>query len=270
MKFCYDHDLHIHSTLSVCGNDPEQTPERILAYAKKNRLHTVCLTDHFWDEALPISSDFYRVQNLAHIKSALPLPTSRDVRFLFGCETEMDAHGVIGIAPEHYDLFDFIIVPTTHMHMGELVIPAASYRTTDERARVWISRIDTLLSSDLPLSRVGLAHLTTPLLLRGDPDGWLAILRALDEGEMRRVFKRAAALGVGIELNMDLCRLTDKTAPTVLRPYRIAHECGCKFYIGLDVHKAHEWPGAPQMAENMLSRLELDEADKHPLAKDWR
>ena len=35
MKFCYDHDLHIHSTLSVCGNDPKQTPERILAYAKE-------------------------------------------------------------------------------------------------------------------------------------------------------------------------------------------------------------------------------------------
>ena len=45
MKFCYDHDLHIHSTLSVCGNDPE-----------------------------------------------------------------------------HYNLFDFIIVPTAHMHMGELVV----------------------------------------------------------------------------------------------------------------------------------------------------
>ena len=270
MKFCYDHDLHIHSTLSVCGNDPEQTPERILAYAKENRLHTVCLTDHFWDEALPINSGFYRAQSLAHIKSALPLPTSRDVRFLFGCETEMDAHGVIGIAPEHYGLFDFIIVPTTHMHMGELVVAEADYRTAGARAEVWIRRIDTLLSSDLPLSRVGLAHLTTSLLLRGDRDGWLAILDALDEGEMRRVFKRAAALGVGIELNMDLYQLTDKTAPTVLRPYRIAHECGCKFYIGLDVHKAHEWPEAPQMAANMLDRLELSEDDKHPLAKDWR
>lgn len=270
MKFRYDHDLHIHSTLSICGNDPEQTPERIMAYAKENGLHTICLTDHLWDDVFPMNSSFYRTQNLYHITKLLPFPQEDDVRFLFGCETELDAHGVIGIAPENYDLFDFIIVPTTHMHMGDLVIAPENYRTTEQRAEAWFSRIDTVLSSDLPFDRVGLAHLTTPLLLRGDRDGWLAILEALDEGEMRRVFRRAAALGVGIELNMDQSQLTDETEKTVLRPYRIAHECGCKFYIGLDVHLAREWPEAPQMAANMLDRLELSEDDKHPLAKDWR
>ena len=48
MKFSYDHDLHIHSKISSCSSDPEQTNEAILAYAKKNGLTTICLTDHYW------------------------------------------------------------------------------------------------------------------------------------------------------------------------------------------------------------------------------
>ena len=158
LKFSYDHDLHIHSTLSICGNDPEETPERILAYAKERGLHTVCLTDHFWDEALPMNSGFYRVQNLAHIQKALPLPTAEGVRFLFGCETELDSRGVIGVAPEHYDLFDFIIVPTTHLHMRNLAARDPEDNTEVRRAEMWVERFQAVLDSGLPLKKVGIPH----------------------------------------------------------------------------------------------------------------
>lgn len=47
MRYVYDHDLHIHSRVSLCSNDPEQTNERILQYAKDNHLNTIFLTDHF-------------------------------------------------------------------------------------------------------------------------------------------------------------------------------------------------------------------------------
>ena len=38
MRFTVDHDYHIHSTLSSCSNDPAQSTERILQYAKDNGL----------------------------------------------------------------------------------------------------------------------------------------------------------------------------------------------------------------------------------------
>ena len=41
MKFKIDHDLHIHSNISKCSGDLNQTPERILTYAKENGFHTV-------------------------------------------------------------------------------------------------------------------------------------------------------------------------------------------------------------------------------------
>ena len=90
MKYIIDNDLHIHSKISSCSNDPDQTKERILRYAEENGLRTICLTDHFWDEAVDGASDWYQPQNYKHISTSIPLPQVENVRFLFGCETELN------------------------------------------------------------------------------------------------------------------------------------------------------------------------------------
>ena len=36
MRYIADHDFHIHSTVSLCCHDENQTPETILEYAKEN------------------------------------------------------------------------------------------------------------------------------------------------------------------------------------------------------------------------------------------
>lgn len=90
MKYIFDNDLHIHSKLSLCSNDPEQTPERILQYAKENNLKNICIADHFWDETVPGASGWYEPQNYAHISQSKPLPQADGINFMFGCETELD------------------------------------------------------------------------------------------------------------------------------------------------------------------------------------
>ena len=111
MKYKVDHDLHIHTYLSECSQDPEQTPEYILEYAKKNGLHTVAVTDHYWDSAVPTPSNWYRPQNFDNVSKVLPLPKADGIKFLFGCETDMNRELTIGIPSERYKDFDFIIVP---------------------------------------------------------------------------------------------------------------------------------------------------------------
>ena len=44
-KFTYDHDFHIHSRLSSCSHDPEQSPEQILRYAEKENLKIIKLEE---------------------------------------------------------------------------------------------------------------------------------------------------------------------------------------------------------------------------------
>jgi histidinol phosphatase-like PHP family hydrolase len=77
-----------------------------------------------------------------------------------------------------------------------------------------------------------------------------------------RLFKKAAEVGVGIELNAcDMC-FTDEEADIVLRPYRIAKQCGCKFYCGSDAHHPDELDNAKAIFERAIDLLELTEEDK--------
>ncbi len=86
MKFVCDHDLHIHTYLSNCSGDINQTPENILHYAKTNNLNTICITDQYWDSSIPYNTtdnSWYQNQNFAHIAKSLPLPQDENVKFLF-------------------------------------------------------------------------------------------------------------------------------------------------------------------------------------------
>ena len=124
MRYVFDHDYHIHSFLSSCSSDPNQLPEAILRYAKENGLKRIVITDHFWDSDIPGASKWYEPQNYDHIKKSKPLPQSKDIRFLFGCETDYDKFMTVGLAKENFDLFDFVIIPTTHFHMKDFTISA--------------------------------------------------------------------------------------------------------------------------------------------------
>ena len=95
MAFEYNHDMHIHTRLSPCSGDDGQTCERILDYAVQNGLDTVAVTDHFWDSAVAGASSWYKPLNYEHVSRSLPLPKNDTVRFLFGCETDMDMQGNI-------------------------------------------------------------------------------------------------------------------------------------------------------------------------------
>ncbi len=261
MKYVWDHDLHIHSQLSLCSGDPEQTTASILQYAQKEGLHTVCLTDHFWDERVPGASPWYAQQDFAHIRAALPLPQAEGVRFLFGCETEMDLHGQIGLSDGRLDLFDFIIIPTTHFHMTGFTVPATA-TTPGDRAALWLQRLHALLDRPLPFHRVGVAHLTCSLIAQGDRATYLATLDALREEELCAVFGRAAQAGVGIELNLFDMSFAAEEAETVLRPYRIAHRMGCRFYCGTDAHTPADWKNARAVFSRAIDLLGLTEEDK--------
>lgn len=263
MKYIADHDLHIHSVLSKCaGGDEEQNKNNILEYARVCGFRTVCITDHYWDKSVPGASEWYKGQNFEHISQIKPLPQDDDIAFLFGCEAEMDRHHTLSIPESRYDDFDFIIVPTTHMHMKNGFVVWGN-EDAAERARLWIKRFDALLDANLPFEKVGVAHLTCPLIYSGEnKNGYLEVLKLIPESEYRRLFKRAAQCGLGIELNFNALELDDEAAQTVLLPYRIAKEERCKFYLGSDSHHPQNFVNAKKNFESIIDRLDLRESDK--------
>ena len=264
MQYIIDHDLHIHSRISSCSGDPGQTSERILRYAEENGYNIVCLTDHFWDERVEGASKWYSIQNYAHISKAKPLPQSDKVRFGFGCETELNRFLTLGVSKERYDLFDFIIIPTTHFHMKGYTLFQEEIADAQSRANTWVKRLSAVLDMNLPFHKVGVAHLTCGLIAPTREE-YLDVLKRIPGEEMEHLFKKAAGLGVGIEINSGDMSFTEEEADVVLRPYRIARECGCRFYCGSDAHHPAELDKAKAIFERAVEMLGLTEEDKFKL-----
>ena len=266
MRYIYDNDLHIHTRLSLCSGDDNQTTERILEYAKGNGLKRICVTDHFWDEKVSGASQWYSSQNFEHISSSKPLPKEDGIEFMFGCETEMDRFFNLGISRERLSEFDFIVVPTTHTHMIGFTINEED-DTIKAKAELWVKRLEALFGMELPFYKIGIAHLTTPGLCLKPREDYLALLNMIRDEDMERLFKKAAELGCGIELNSSDMRFADNEADVVLRPYRIAKKCGCKFYMGSDAHRPDELDSAKEIFERAIDFLKLTEEDKFHIKK---
>lgn len=261
MKYMVDHDYHLHSHLSLCSDDPRQTTARMLAYAAANGLRELCLTDHFWDEAIAVTFDFYARQNYAHIAQALPLPQSDGIRFFFGCETDMDQNGRLGLMDKTFDQFDFVIIPTTHLHMEGFTI-APEDRSLERRAQLYVSRLDALLDMDLPFQKIGIAHLTCPLIAPASWADHIELIRRISSDTFHRLFARVAERGAGVELNLDASAYTPHELAEILRPYRIAMACGCRFYLGSDAHHPAGLDAAKDNFNRLINLLDLTEDRK--------
>ena len=263
-----------------------------MRYAEENGLKRICLTDHFWDDNAPGMPDlfrdreydpnaprekipdrglstarWYRIQNYAHISRALPLPKSDKVNFMFGAETELQYDLKLGVTREMIDRLDFVIIPTTHLHMGGLTMTAEQMASAEGRAGAWITRLEGVLDKDLPFGKIGIAHLACSLVAPS-PEDRIKVMQLLNTEDLERVFAKAARVGVGIELNMfDMLNAIEGETEILLRPFRIAKAQGCKFYLGSDAHKPCEFSRTREIFERAVELLDLSESDKFHISK---
>jgi histidinol phosphatase-like PHP family hydrolase len=272
MKFPINHDLHCHSTLSGCCQDPYMTPENILRHAVASGYTTICVTDHVWDADVPRiwlndkSTDFYATQDISHISRALPLPQADGIRFLFGCETDYAGGDCVGISKEHFQLFDFVAIPTNHFHMsGEGIYPPGTVFTFETYYDLHLERLQQLVSLDLPWHKIGLAHigvfdLEIPKISIEDE----IKINGLIERQLpfyKSMFEQVSRLGAGVELNASWC-MPDVYGRLNLPIYRVAKAAGCKFYCASDAHTRTILEDyMPKYLPAVIDALELTEND---------
>ena len=260
MKFLVDHDYHVHSKLSPCSGPFGQTTNQLLDYAVNNGIKKMVITDHFWDEAYPLFHPDYKGLNMELLESVLPLPQAEGVEFYFGAEIEMDKDMKLGVSPENMEKFEFMPVATSHMHHVGYAI-YESDNTFERRVKIYIERMIKFLEMDLPFHKMGLAHFVDTGIGRGNKEE-LKIIDAVSDSTFYDIFKRAAQVNVGIEININIFSYDDREIETLLRPHRIAKDCGCKFYLGSDIHAERKMKIAKAQFEAVIDALDLTEEDK--------
>ena len=90
--------------------------------------------------------------------------------------------------------------------------------------------------------------------------------RLLPDEKLYDIFTDCAKKGVGIELNMKTLSMSDADRKIMFRPYFIAKDCGCKFYLGSDSHSVKALETVKENFEDVITSLDLKETDKFPFA----
>lgn len=252
------HDIHCHSYLSSCCHDKKCLAPAIFQQAKEWGYDTLCLADHLWDSDVPGPSEWYAPQDIAHVLSSNCRDMIPGMRCLLGCETEYCGEGKLGLAREHFDLFDFVVIPPNHFHMKNFVRPEhiASPR---QIADLFMDRLEEIGQLDIPHEKVGIAHITCGLIYKEDPP---QVFKLLDEKRMRSIFDVFAKKGDGIELNASSFTGWEEK-PEILRPYQWAKEAGCKFYCASDSHSLAGYATVGERLPAIVEALGLTEEDRY-------
>ncbi len=224
-------DLHVHTSLSSCG-DPSATLAAMAAAGKRAGLDTIGISNHLWDSAVSGASPWYAPQDAAHVLSLRQEAAGVTApRFLLGCEAEYTGGSTVSVSLEKAALFDYILIPFTHLHMKDFVIPRD---LLDPRAVAAFMLARGFELMEHPLTGcgtpLGFAH---PFLPCGFGETELEILAAISTEQYRRFFSCAAEKQISVEIHG---AMTAGGREEYLRMLSIAKACGCRFHFASDAH----------------------------------
>lgn len=236
------YDLHVHTRLSLCSGDPNSTVPNFIRLLKGTSIKTIGISEHMWDSDIPGASEWYQPQDFDHICQVhSQIPEGFDfqgIRVLFGCESEFDMHGTLGITREHAQQLDFVICPHSHTHMKDFVMPASCLSSFEKHAGYMVDSFLKLVNHRDIDCITSIAHPFDPC---GDSRHVEEILSCISDAQFEDCFRSARDARVGIELNAASFRNAFTQHPDIAtsqycRMYRIAKDCGCKFTYGSDSH----------------------------------
>ena len=260
------HDLHIHTNLSVCAK-PGATFDMYVETAKNEGLNVLGFADHLWDDTYEHRCrGFYKKQNVEHVLSLKEQLRPVDgIGIYLGCEAEYDPlrHGV-ALSPENAEKFDFVIVPTSHTHM---VMSKELYEPMEKHKEFMLEAWRDVLECEVAKYVTAMAHPFQPVCC---PYGWEPMIEYITDDEYKYAFDLAAEKGVAIEVNVSGLRWKSNEnieASPLMRMFRIAKDCGCKFTFGSDSHDVGGHGGYMRSTEHIATLLGLCEDDIVMLGK---
>lgn len=297
------HDVHIHNYLSTCSGDNGATVASYIEIAKGLGLSLMGFANHTWDESIPFPrpSSFYQRQSMAfqmQIKSQIP-EKLEGLKVLVGAETEYcGMYDVLGMGREAALQLDFLLIPHSHVHMRNFVMPATEDVTN---ARTTLASLFEQIKGITPERAVALAK-TLPEneleafmsekkvdYVKFVSDFMVESFRSLMHNETLKSYSSDLPVSIAhpfqpvgsFALREDMTALisnntygelfemaqkrgigleinTVSDSPEALRMFGIAKECGCKFTLGSDGH-SREALSTITRTQGCIDRLGLTE-----------
>ncbi len=119
-------DVHVHNFLSSCCRDRTATAENYIKRYAELGVKVLGFANHTWDDRVAGNNEWYHKQNLdfeMQIKSQLPADRL-GIKVLIGAETEFcGMTKTLGMSAEGAKELDFLLIPHSHVHMKNFVIP---------------------------------------------------------------------------------------------------------------------------------------------------
>jgi histidinol phosphatase-like PHP family hydrolase len=266
-----DHDLHVHTYLSVCCRDRErQVPANILPIAERMGLKTVGFSDHAWTNPKEEPNGFYRSQGADQMSKLRAELQGLDtpLRVLVGCEADTMSPGRFSITPDFAESLDYVNLACSHFHITGVVEPPPDDRPQSigqHALRMFKAGVQSGWASTI-------VH---PLLTLGYRAQFEAAMESLSDSQISDAMGRAAEANVAIEITTSfLKRYSDEggvptelwSLETPLRLLSLAKDAGCVFVFGSDAHAPERFDLLPELSY-FVENLHLTEEDIAPFAR---
>lgn len=262
-----DHDLHIHTTLSSCCNDPNQVPERIIRRCESLGLRTIGFSDHVWQNPYLKPDDWYAPQGPVRFNRLIDELQSLEtpLRVLRGCEADTIAPGKYSITPQFAQTLDYVILAANHFHMVRTI------SQPDELTPAGVAR--HMITMFRGAAESGFATIIPHILMpMGFWDCYDQAIASLSDTQLLDAFHLAAEHHVAIEItpayfppDNDHTRKA-WSIETPLRVLLLAKLAGCQFVFGSDSHAISRLEHV-LVLDYFVQALELSERDIHPIAR---
>ncbi|MDD3117604.1 MAG: PHP domain-containing protein [Victivallales bacterium] len=260
-----NHDLHLHTRLSPCCTDVNQTIPNLVAAARQMGLRKIGMADHAWLQSDTVPAGWqpnragFAVRNRA-IAAITPPPV-----VLRGCEADTFGPGRFSIDRRFAARCDYVILAANHFHFRALVDQPTTVTPQgvgDHMIRMFLAAVRSHLANIIP-------HVFMPM---GYWEYYEPAIAAIPDKIFLEVFQETAAADVAVEITPVYLppppggiRRTWNLA-TPLRVLTLARQAGCRFVFGSDAHALVAMSQLRQLSP-LIQALALEEKDLHPLAR---
>lgn len=227
MGLTIEHDLHIHSNLSLCAR-AEMTFENIASAARSRGFAVIGVCDH-----TDVVGDWERERRLLrNFDLARRAARGSGLRILVGSEVTMLAPGKVAISADTARQLDYVSVATNHYHLPEVQHPCD--RTARGYARHHLEILESIC--DLDWADI-VAHPFLSGFIKDVQFGQEEFFQAIDEERLKELLARLGKRNIRLELNP---RVPAERTDFFRRVVEMGREAGVRFSLGSDAHTLSE------------------------------